>query len=104
VSVKYLDCEDLRPKCTDTSRDYSYADMVVDSITDHQTVQEISQYTNQNLHENKRKTIILVNKVVDNNEYDHFFELYWRYTTFVTNISISHYTTEDKTVIIMQVK
>lgn len=104
VSIKYFDCEELRPKCEDTSRDYSYADMVVDSITDHPTVEEIARYTNQNIHDGKSQTIILVNKVVDDNEYDHFFDIYWRYTTFVSNININYYTMEDKTLIIMKVK
>lgn len=60
VSVKYLDCEELRPKCTDISRDFPYADMVVTDANDSAQSKELSKCIKQRMKDGLNETVVAV--------------------------------------------
>ena len=104
VSVKYLELEDLRPKCTDTSRDFPFADLVVQNIQGYKNIQKIAKLTDNRTNNGQYKTIIAVKTIVPDNELETFLD---RYVLYVKKISYVNTTTiyfENSMVIIMNTK
>ncbi|MBO5837547.1 MAG: transglutaminase domain-containing protein, partial [Oscillospiraceae bacterium] len=89
VSMKTLEYEDMRPKCTDTSRDFNYADIVVSSFTDKSAVKEIAALAEKRLANGKKKTLVGVKGSVQEKEYDRFFDRFFVYAKKSKKISIS---------------
>ena len=58
--VKHLRCEQLRPKCTDTSRDFHYVDLMVKDVTSTKNIKAIAQTVEQRLSEGRRTTLVAV--------------------------------------------
>lgn len=94
-----LDHEEMRPKCTDTSRDFSYADLVVSSFTDWDEVKKIVELTEQRLDMGENVTLIGVKSVVDSDQIDLFFERISSYATKSYGISVSSWDMENVSVI-----
>lgn len=74
--VKYLDRDDARPKCTDTSRDFSYADTIVENVEDDGQIQEIAQLTDARCRNGQYVTMIAIRDVVPDSEFDSFMDRY----------------------------
>lgn len=58
--VKYLRCEQLRPKCTDSSRDFPYADLEVKDITSTKNIKAIAKVLEQRYADGQTTTVIAV--------------------------------------------
>ncbi len=89
VSMYMLDHEEMRPKCTDTSRDFSYADITVSSLTDWNEVKKIAALAEDRLDAGKDTTLIGVRSPVDSELYDLFFNRFFMYATRSEEISLS---------------
>ena len=60
VPVKYLRCDQLRPECTDTSRDFPYADLTVKDIAATKNIKAVANLVRRRLEEGDRTTFIVV--------------------------------------------
>lgn len=60
LSVKYLDCEDLRPQCLDISRDGRMADIVVEDRENNAQILAVSQLLDARMEEGETVTTVLI--------------------------------------------
>lgn len=97
VSVAEFDLEDMRPKCADTARDFSYAHMIVSDITDSATVKSIAKLTEDRAREGEYTTLVAVQTAVSEEEYDRFFDRYEQYTSIIRYVEIFHEDMKNKT-------
>lgn len=87
--VLYLDCEEMRPKCTDTSRDFLYADLIVDNITSTANVKKIANTMEQRFKEGKKTTAIGVTQIVTEKDYKQFSKKFGKYMKKVKKAEVS---------------
>jgi len=66
-----MDCEEQRPKCTDTSRDYHYAHAVI-SIVNPAEVEKVVQLCRQRVQEGKYVTLVAVGEGLDQDKVSQF--------------------------------
>lgn len=88
ISMAEMEHEKQRPKCTDTSRDYTYADIIVDSFTDKNEVKRITKLAEERLLKGEELTLVGVRSSVDAEQYDLFFKLFSSYAKKSKEISI----------------
>ena len=91
VSMKSIMHEEFRPKCTNTSRDFNYADIVVDSFTDKTDVKKIVKLAEERLTDGTKKTLVGVKDVVNEKEYNLFLDRVPLYARKSKSISIAVY-------------
>lgn len=60
LSIKYLDCEDFRPQCTDTSRDGRFADITVEDRENNAQILAVSQLLDARMEEGESVTTVLI--------------------------------------------
>ena len=89
VDMKSMDCDLLRPRCTDTSRDFDYTQLTVENITDKQQIRQIAKFTDQQTVQGNFTTFVLVTTPVTDEAYDSLLDIY---VEMVDNIS---YVTTD---------
>ena len=68
VSVKYLDCEELRPKCTDISRDFPNADAVITDAKDSSQRKDLAKQIRQRMKEDQLVTLVGVHGELSDKE------------------------------------
>ena len=78
ISYPYLCLENYRPKCTDLSRDFPYAELVIDNITSTTSLQKILALTDKKLKEgnSKKPLLIAIRDLPSENEFDQFMQAY----------------------------
>ena len=81
AGVFTLEHEQMLPKCTDTSRDFIYADVTVNTFTDWADVKTIAALAEERFEEGLDTTLIGVKSPVDSEQCDLFFERFFSYTT-----------------------
>lgn len=89
MAVKYPDRDDMRPKCTDTSRDFSYADLIVENITDGGQIQKIAQLTDQQTRNGQYVTLVAVKDVVTEDDYNSFVSRYAKSVYAISSVETS---------------
>lgn len=89
VSCKTMEHDEKRPKCTDTSRDFSYTDMTVDTLTAWEDVKKITNFTEERLSAGENVTLIGVKSPVEEDMFDLFFDRFFIYSTKSKEISTS---------------
>lgn len=99
VSMQITDYEEMRPKCTDTSRDFSYADMTVTSLTTWEEVKRIVSILEERLAAGKETTLIGVKAPVDSAQYDVFFDRFSVYAKKSKKISLYTWTMRNTALI-----
>jgi len=99
VSMNTLEYEQMRPKCTDTSRDFIYADITVDSLTDWDAVEMIMTLAEKNLDAGVNITLIGVKRSVDSEAFDLFFDRFPTYITRSVEISATGWHMRNGTLI-----
>ncbi len=99
VSFENIEHEELRVKCTDTSLDYPYVDLIVSSITDKNEIRKIAELTEKRMKEGHNTTTIAVRGIVDKKTYNSFVNKYWKYTKKVKKIESSAEFTRNSTVL-----
>ena len=88
VSMQITEYEELRPKCTDTSRDFLYADITVTSLTAKEDVKKIVSISEEKLAAGENTTLIGVKTPVNSEQYNVFFEYFSVYATRSKKISL----------------
>ncbi len=76
ISVKQIDCEDIRPKCTDTSLDFDYVQFAVENLTAYEEIKKIANYTDQQTSWGNYTSYILVKGKVSDEVHDAFLDEY----------------------------
>lgn len=87
LTVENIEFEKQRPKCTDTSRDFSYVDLIVSSL-DGDEVQRIAAVTEDCARNGKYTTAIAITDVVEESELGLFGDRYYEYISNMKEISI----------------
>lgn len=87
VSVQFLDCEELRPKCTDTSRDFPYVDMILESTTDNNGIKSLAKLIGERAKKGEHETTVAVRKAVTEKEGKTFLQKVVNRTKSVQSIS-----------------
>ena len=90
ISCKNMDHDQLRPKCTETSRDFFYADMTVDTLTAWDDVRKITNFTEERLTSGENTTLIGVRSLVEEDMFDLFFDRFFIYSAKSKEISTSY--------------
>lgn len=89
VSVNRIRYEEMRPKCTDTSRDFVYVDMMVSNFTDWDAVKKIATVAEERLDKGVNTTLICVKSPVDSSMYDLFLDRFAIFATKSKEINLS---------------
>ena len=88
IGVEELEYEDLRPKCTDTNRDFLYADLTVSSITEWDEVEKIAALAEERLGNGQDTTLVVVTAPLGDRDPDLFFDRFYTYATRADSISL----------------
>ena len=88
ITMAEMEHEELRPKCTDNSRDFVYADIIVNSFTDKSEVKKITKLAEERLVAGVETTLVGVRSPVDSEQYDPFFDRFSSYAKKSKEISI----------------
>lgn len=99
VNLMVLEHEQMRPKCTDASRDFIFADITVDSLTDWDAVEKIVKIAEKNLDAGINTTLIGVKSAVDSEMVDLFFDRIPTYATRNGEISATGWHMKNATLI-----
>lgn len=76
LSSEVIEHDAVRPKCTNTSRDFHYAEMTVSSLSEWSEVEKIAELTEKRLAEGLDTTLIVVTDPMENIDSDLFFDRY----------------------------
>ena len=68
--------EDTRPKCTDRSRDYQYADLIVSNVTDAKEIDKIVDITEKRAAKGQYVTLVVAQDTMNQKRYDEFWDRY----------------------------
>lgn len=85
--VKYIELDEQRPKCTDTSRDFAYADLVVDDVTSYSDVKKIAALVEERAAQSQYVTLIGVRNGVTDGSYSTFMRIFGNYNDQVIGLS-----------------
>ncbi|MBE7056990.1 MAG: hypothetical protein E7388_06085 [Ruminococcaceae bacterium] len=72
VGVKYIDYEEIRPKCTNTSRDYNYADLVVSTKSG--TEEKIANSIKKHFSDNNTEFYLVINEIISTSEANKYID------------------------------
>lgn len=99
VTLDIVEYKQLRPQCTDTSRDFIYADIIVSSLTDRAEVKKIATLAEQRLAAGTDTTLVAVKGTVDSKGYDLFFDRFGDYAKRSKKISLSAWNVGNGTLV-----
>lgn len=88
ININKPEHEEMCPKSTDTSRDFIYADITVNSLTGWGDVKKITEVAEKRLSTGAKTTLIGVRNPVDPKQYDLFFDRFFAYATKTKEISL----------------
>ena len=100
--MKYLDCEEMRPKCTDNSREFPFADVVVEDVSD-ANISRIINTTVSRMKAGNNKTCIVIKKSLSHSEHQEFMNKYINRVTGVREAYTSRLYIEELLIVEMTV-
>lgn len=104
LEVKYSDLEEMRPKCTDTSKDFLYTDLVVDNIKNNSQIKQIGKLTDKLAKEKVYTSIVGVKTATTEKQLDKMLDKYFRYVSRIRYIEVYPYYTRNGAVLHITVK
>lgn len=90
VSKKYMDCEDIRPKCTELARDFPHADLTVSDVTEGAQVKKIVRLVEKRMKEGTAETTVGLHELLTEDKYNTMLKKYRSYATQVYQLEISY--------------
>ena len=90
LAKAFLECEDMRPKCTDLSRDFPNADLTVSDITEGSDVKKIARMVEKRLKEGCLETTIGVHSQVTEADHSTMIKKYQKYATDAYRLEFSY--------------
>lgn len=88
VDMKYVDCDEMRPKCTDTSRDLDYAQLVIDDAGS-ANIKQVAKLTDSRVAEGETETLIVLKALLTEQEFEDFLDSYINKTQRISKVSAS---------------
>ena len=79
VEFKYMDLDEQRPKCTDPSLDFDYADLEVSGFTKSADVKKIAALTEERAKEGEMTTLVAIREPMTEDRYKKMSDKYWKY-------------------------
>lgn len=104
VTVKYFDCEDTRPKCTDTSLDFDYVQFAVENLTAYEEIRKIANHTDQQTSWGNYISYILVKGKVSDEVHDAFLDEYINMVYHISHVTTTVMDVGDDTVLKVETK
>lgn len=98
TSYKYFECEDLRPKCTDTSRDFGFADVVVHDVKV-ESLQKIANITMSKMKSGNFITCVGINQALTEETFKKFLDDYADKLTGIKEIKTRRYHFNNATLV-----
>ena len=89
VEIQYMDLDEYRPRCTDTSMDFDYADLEVSSFTKSADVKKIATLTQERAEQGEDTSLIAIREPMTQEKYEKLLEKYWRYVEDVEWVDVS---------------
>lgn len=71
-------CDDYRPKCTDVSRDYTYADLTLPDITSPKSIARLASVINERTEKGLNKTLLVITGHTEQSQWEEFESQYSR--------------------------
>lgn len=99
LSSEVIEHDAVRPKCTNTSRDFHYAEMTVSSLSEWSEVEKIAELTERRLSEGLDTTLIAVTVPMEEIDSDLFFDRYDTYATRSGSIQLMGWPMGENTLI-----
>ena len=90
LDKKFLECEEMRPPCTDTSRDFPTADLAVENITEGANVKKIARMVEKRMKDGCLETTIGVHSQVTEDDHDTMIKKYQKYATDAYRLEFSY--------------
>lgn len=103
VDFKYMELDQYRPKCTDPSMDFPYADLELSGFGS-ADVKEIADVTKERAEQGKKTTVIAIREPLTEEKYDKMIEKYWEYVKGIGRINVSYVEIGSCTLLWMTVK
>lgn len=103
LDIKYLDCDELRPKCTDTARDFDYADLVIDDLSK-DNIKKVAKLTDSRVSKKQKETLVLVKTAMSSDDLDNFLNSYINKTRKISKVNASMVTFDNFTCLKLTVK
>lgn len=97
--VKYIMFDTKRPKCTDNSRDFAFADLIVENLTDYEQTQKVISFTDDLAGKGQYESVIVVKDLIDNSDLDTFLNKYIYNVYNISYVTTSYYNAGNNTVI-----
>ncbi len=94
LTMTTIDYEEIRPKCTDTSRDYAFADLVVENISDSSEIQKIAELADSRMRNGQQETLVVSRKQPSTEERDVFLDKFFYGTSEISAVDATYITTE----------
>lgn len=104
VSVKYLDLEEMRPKCTNTALDFWYADLVISNIKDNSEIKKIGKLTQDRAKDKIYTSTVAVQTATTDKTVDKMLDKYFRYVTKIKYIEVQPEYMKNSTILRITVK
>ncbi len=103
VSKPYLKQEEGRPKCTDPSRDFLYADLIVDSVTDGSQIRQIAHLAERKAAAGQMQFMVAVRQKVTQEDYDTMIDRFGYYSYSIGKIQTDYMEMNNSTLMLMTV-
>ena len=89
VDSKYISCDDVRIHCEDESLDFNFADYVTESLTADAT-RDFAKITEKKASDGVYETTMVIQEVVDQNQFDGFLEDLLDHTDNLSKVSATY--------------
>lgn len=90
VDYQYLDLEECRPKCTERSGDFDYADLAVSTFTEAEDVRKIAELTSERAKLGQYTTLIGIWEPMTQDKYDRMVDQYWQYADGIASVGSTY--------------
>jgi hypothetical protein len=81
LDKEFLDCDTIRPKCTDTSRDFPYADHVLQSYSDKSGIKQLVKLAESRLGAENNTVLVAIYEPRTEKKYEKMFDYYGNYAS-----------------------
>lgn len=101
LEKKFLECEDIRPKCTDLSRDFPTAELTLTDATDGAQVKQIVRLVEKRIEDGKVRITLGLHGTLTEETYNAMMKKYKKYATKAHSLEVSHVNLGDSTLIFL---
>lgn len=102
AAKQYLSWEELRPKCSNTERDFFYADIIVDNCTSKEQISQIAKLVERQAKAGQQLSLVAVRQAVTESDYDKMIKRFGYYTDDIASLETSVIENRNSTLLMIK--